>query len=177
MPVVCGLAARASPIAPLGVAWQLNDPLAYRFLLARGQALGACRAPDAQERARMCLRAARELAGRVRDMDAVRDASAALEALPDWGLFDALLTGALSPPTETALTQEEIAHIIERERQNRTDSTVSGHDDVPEAAPGETTTTPVAARAVRGHLFVFRIRTLRLIGASSGMAIPLLSLV
>jgi hypothetical protein len=53
-------------------------------------------------------------------MDAVRDASAALEALPDRGLFDAVLTGALSPPTETALTQEEITHIIERERQSRT---------------------------------------------------------
>jgi tetratricopeptide (TPR) repeat protein len=98
----------------------LSDPLAYRFLLARGQALCACGALNAQERARMCLRAARELAGRARDMEAVREASAALDSLPDWGMLDAVLTGVLSPPTETALTQEEIAHIIERERQSRT---------------------------------------------------------
>jgi hypothetical protein len=98
----------------------LSDPLAYRFLLARGQALCACPAFDVQERARMCLRAARELAGRARDMDAVREASTALDNLPDWGMLDAMLTGVLSPPTETALTQEEIAHVIERERRNRT---------------------------------------------------------
>jgi len=98
----------------------LNDPLHYRFLLARGQALCACHALDAQERAHTCLRAARELAGRTRDMEAVREASVALETLSDWDVFDAVLTGALSPPTETALTQKEIAHIIERERQIRT---------------------------------------------------------
>jgi hypothetical protein len=98
----------------------LSDPLAYRFLLARGQALCACRALNVQERARTCLRAARELASRARDMEAVRDASAALDSLPDWGMLDAVLTGVLSPPTETALTQEEIAHIIERERRART---------------------------------------------------------
>src|SRR6266568_343081 len=98
----------------------LSDPLAYRFLLARGQALCACPAFDVQERARTCLRAARDLAGRARDMEAVREASTALDSLPDWGMLDAMLTGMLSPPTETALTQEEIAHIIERERRNRT---------------------------------------------------------
>lgn len=98
----------------------LPDPLLYRFLLARGQALCACPAPAAQERARTCLRAVRELAGRVRDMEAVREASAALDTLPDWGLFDAVLTGVRSPQAETVLTQEEIASIIERERQTRT---------------------------------------------------------
>jgi hypothetical protein len=97
----------------------LSDPLAYRFLLARGQALCAGRAFEVEERARACLRAARELASRARDMEAVREASTALDSLPDWGMFDAVLTGVLSPPTETALTQEEIAHIIERECQNR----------------------------------------------------------
>ena len=96
-----------------------TDPLAYRFLLARGQALCACPAFDVQERARTCLRAARELASRARDMEAVREASAALDSLPEWGMLDAMLTGMLSPPTETALTQEEIGHIIERERQSR----------------------------------------------------------
>ena len=97
----------------------LSDSLAYRFLLARGQALCACLAPNAQERARACLRAARDLASRARDMEAVREASVALDNLPEWAMFHAMLTGMLSPPTETALTQEEIAHIIERERQNR----------------------------------------------------------
>jgi hypothetical protein len=97
----------------------LSDPLAYRFLLARGQALCAGRAFEVEERARACLQAARQLARRARDMEAVREASAALDNLPDWGMLDAMLTGVLSPPTETALTQEEITHIIERERQNR----------------------------------------------------------
>jgi hypothetical protein len=97
----------------------LSDPLAYRFLLARGQALCASQALDSEERARACLRAARELASRARDMDAVREASAALDSLPDWGMLDAMLTGMPSPPSETALTQEEIMHIIARERQSR----------------------------------------------------------
>jgi len=98
----------------------LSDPLAYRFLLARGQALCAGRAFEVEERARACLRVGRELAGRARDMEAVREASTALDSLPDWGMFDAVLTGVLSPPTETALTQEEITQIIERERRNHT---------------------------------------------------------
>jgi hypothetical protein len=97
----------------------LSDPLAYRFLLARGQALSASRAADGEERARACLRAARELASRARDMDAVREASAALDNVPEWAMVNAMFTGMFSPPTETALTQEEIAHIIERERQSR----------------------------------------------------------
>lgn len=97
----------------------LSDPLAYRFLLARGQALCASRALDGEDRARACLRAARELASRARDMDAMREASAALDNLPEWAMFNAMLTGMLSPPTETTLTQEEIARIIERERQSR----------------------------------------------------------
>jgi hypothetical protein len=96
-----------------------SDPLAYRFLLARGQALCAGRTLDGEERARACLRAARELASRARDMDAVREASTTLDSVPEWGMFDAMLTGMLSPPTEAALTQEEIACIIERERQSR----------------------------------------------------------
>jgi hypothetical protein len=98
----------------------LSDPLAYRFLLARGQAVSASLAADGEERARACLRAARELASRARDMEAVREASAALDSLPEWALLDAMFTGRLSPPTEPAPTQEEIAHIIARERQSRT---------------------------------------------------------
>jgi hypothetical protein len=97
----------------------LFDALAYRFLLARGQALSASRAADGEDRARACLRAARELASRARDMDAVREASAALDHLPEWAMLPAMFTGMFSPPTEPAPTQEEIAHIIERERQSR----------------------------------------------------------
>jgi hypothetical protein len=98
----------------------LSDPLVYRFLLARGQALSASRAADGEDRARACLRAARELASRARDMEAVREASTALDSLPDWDMFDAVLTGMRSPPTETVLTQGEITRIIERERRIRT---------------------------------------------------------
>ncbi len=97
----------------------LSDPLAYRFLLARGQALCASRAADGEDRARACLRAARELASRARDMDAVREASAALDNMPEWAMLHAMFTGMFSPPTEAALTQEEIARIIARERQSR----------------------------------------------------------
>jgi hypothetical protein len=97
----------------------LSDPLAYRFLLARGQALCVSRAADGEDRARACLRAGRELASRARDMDTVREASAALDNLPEWPLLNAMFTGMFSPPTETALTQEEIAHIIEHECQSR----------------------------------------------------------
>jgi hypothetical protein len=97
----------------------LSDPLAYRFLLARGQALSVSRAADGEDRARACLRAARELASRARDMDTVREASAALDNLPEWAMLNAMFTGMFSPPTETALTQEEIAHIIARECQSR----------------------------------------------------------
>jgi hypothetical protein len=135
-----------------GCGLALSDPLAYRFLLARGQALCASPAVDVQERARTCLRAARELAGRARDMEAVREASTALDSLPEWGMFDAILTGMLSPPTETALTQEEIAHIIERERSRRP------HGSRPHPRPerrSKTTTTPVATRVVGGHLSFF----------------------
>jgi len=82
--------------------------------------VSASLAADGEERARACLRAARELASRARDMEAVREASAALDSLPEWALLDAMFTGRLSPPTEPAPTQEEIAHIIARERQSRT---------------------------------------------------------
>ena len=58
-----------------------DGSLLHRFLLVRGQALKAATGFEAQERAQQCLRAARELAGRARDMDAVREASAALQTL------------------------------------------------------------------------------------------------
>jgi tetratricopeptide (TPR) repeat protein len=96
-----------------------GGPLVYRFLLARGQVLCTCGRPHEQERARQCLRAARELASRARDREAVREASTALDALPDWEAFDALMSGELAPPDETPLTQEEIAHVIDCERGMR----------------------------------------------------------
>ena len=58
-----------------------DGSLMHRFLLVRGQALKATPSFEEQARARQCLRAARELAGRARDMDAVREASAALQTL------------------------------------------------------------------------------------------------
>jgi hypothetical protein len=96
-----------------------DGPLLYRFLLARGQALRTCWGPEEQERARNCLRVARELASRARDMDTVRESSAALAALPNWDLFGALLSDTFSPPVATPPTQEEMNQIIDRERRIR----------------------------------------------------------
>jgi hypothetical protein len=96
-----------------------DGPLLSRFLLARGQALCTCWGPQEQQRARQCLRAARELAGRARDMEAVREASVALDTLPNWEVFDTLLQRTPSPPPETLLTQEEITHLIAAERKVR----------------------------------------------------------
>jgi hypothetical protein len=69
-----------------------------------------------QDRARECLRAARELANRARDMDAVREAAMALDELPNLSLLGALLTGKGSPFGETAMTQEDINNVIRHER-------------------------------------------------------------
>lgn len=95
-----------------------DGPLVHRFLLTRGQVLSTCWAPQEQERARQCLRAARELASRARDMEAVREASAVLDTLPNWDEFDALMTGN-PPPRETSPTQEEITHTLVAERRQR----------------------------------------------------------
>ena len=90
----------------------------HRFLLARGQALKAATSLEAQERARQCLRAARELAGRARDMDAVREASAALQTLPAGMGLDLWMWD--SPPlSESPATQEEIQRTIGAERRRR----------------------------------------------------------
>jgi hypothetical protein len=96
-----------------------DGPLVHRFLLARGQALCTATTQREQDRARQCLRAARELAGRARDMETVREASAALDALPDWGGFEAFLQSAFAPPTEAPPTQAEIARTITAERRSR----------------------------------------------------------
>ncbi|MBI3326337.1 MAG: hypothetical protein HYZ81_06500 [Nitrospinae bacterium] len=94
-----------------------DGPLMHRFLLARGQALKAATDLEAQERAQQCFRAARELAGRARDMDTVREASAALHTLPARTWLDPWMWDR--PPSESPATQEEIQHTIQAERRQR----------------------------------------------------------
>jgi hypothetical protein len=95
-----------------------DGSLMHRFLLARGQALKAATGIEAQERAQQCLRAARELAGRSRDMETVREASAALQALSAEGWFNPWMwdSPALS---ESPATQEEVQRTINAERRRR----------------------------------------------------------
>jgi hypothetical protein len=95
-----------------------DGPLLHRFLLARGRALQAATGLEAQERAQQCLRAARELAGRARDMEAVREASAALHTLP-LGLELPPWMWDIPAASESPVTQEEIQHIIAAERRRR----------------------------------------------------------
>jgi hypothetical protein len=92
--------------------------LLHRFLLARGQALKAATGIEAQERAHQCLRVARELAGRSRDQDAVREAAAALQTLSAGNWFSPLMwdSPALS---ESPATQEDIQRTINSERRRR----------------------------------------------------------
>ena len=96
-----------------------EGPLQHRFLLARGQTLITSQGPQAQTRARQCLRAARELASRARDLDVVREASQALENVPQWDLLDSLLVGGPGPALEEAPTPAEIAQTIDVERHNQ----------------------------------------------------------
>jgi hypothetical protein len=92
--------------------------LLHRFLLARGQALKAATGIEAQERAQRCLRAARELAGRARDLDAVHEAAAALQSLSAGGWFSPWMWD--SPfLSESPVTQEEIQRTISAERRRR----------------------------------------------------------
>jgi hypothetical protein len=95
-----------------------DGPFIYRFLLARGQALKAAIDLEAQERARQCLRAARELAARARDMEVVREASAALQALPA-GIGFAPWMWDRPTLSEEPATQEEIQRTIAAERRRR----------------------------------------------------------
>jgi hypothetical protein len=95
-----------------------DGSLLHRFLLARGQALKAATGIEAQERAQQCLRAARELAGRARDMEAVRESAAALQTLSAASWFNPWMWDS---PTlsETPATQEEIQRTIHAERRRR----------------------------------------------------------
>ncbi|MSQ47508.1 MAG: hypothetical protein EXR78_03825 [Deltaproteobacteria bacterium] len=94
-----------------------EGPLQHRFLLARGQTLLSSHGFQQQTRARRCLQAARELASRARDLDAVREASQALERLPREDLFGSMLGLPLGPPSEEAApTPEDIAVTLNVER-------------------------------------------------------------
>lgn len=96
-----------------------EGPLQHRFLLARGKTLLECHGPQEQTRARQCLRSARELASRARDLDAVREASQGLKSAPPWDMFGSFLSG--SPPDmspETAPTPEEITMTLDVERRS-----------------------------------------------------------
>lgn len=93
-----------------------DGALLHRFLLGRGQSLQAATMPRERERARQCLRVARELAGRCRDMEAVRQAAAALQALPSGMRFDPWMWD-LPSQGETPPTQDEILETIAAERQ------------------------------------------------------------
>jgi hypothetical protein len=95
-----------------------EEPHLHRFLLARGKALCLATAQKEYNRARQCLRVARELANRARDMEAVSEASAALESLPAWGDLDALLFGA-PRLAETPPDQAEINRTLATERRHK----------------------------------------------------------
>lgn len=96
-----------------------EGPLQYRFLLARGQTLSQCQGSVEQSRARQCLQAARELASRARDMEAVREASQALDAVPHWDPFLNLLLDGPELTPEEAPTAAEITRVITFEEQHK----------------------------------------------------------
>ena len=99
-----------------GQGLQQDGPLLHRFLLARGQALQS--AMWEQDRAQNCLRAARELATRARDMDAVREASTAIDSSFGWGGLPPMLRGLVFGP-EDAPSPEYATKILTGERQHR----------------------------------------------------------
>lgn len=105
--------------AAAGQGLSQDGPLQYHFLLARGKTLSQCHSSLEQARARQCLRAARELASRARDMEAVRDASQALETVPRWDPFLNTLLGGPDLAPEEAPTAAEISRLIAIEARNR----------------------------------------------------------
>ena len=92
-----------------------DGPLLHRFLLIRGRVLGTAMARRDRDRARQCLRVARELAARSRDMEAVREASAVL--LTEAG-FDPWM-GPAPAQDDAPPTPEEIRSILAAERGRR----------------------------------------------------------
>ncbi|HVQ76454.1 MAG TPA: hypothetical protein VMT79_13075 [Candidatus Binatia bacterium] len=111
--------------AASGQGLSCDGSLLHRFLLARGRALAAAASRRDRDRAGPCLRAARELAGRARDMDAVREASSALDALvpsPELPPWVPRQPGADAEPP----TPEEIARCLRAERAPRQVPAFSG---------------------------------------------------
>jgi len=103
--------------AASGVGLARDAGSVHRFLLIRGRALQMAAAHREHERAERCFRAARELAGRARDLDAVREASAALAEISararapgfaGWRFLD-----------EEPLTPEETARVVADERSRQ----------------------------------------------------------
>jgi hypothetical protein len=90
----------------------------HRFLLARGRALALAWTERERQRARACLRAARELASRARDMEAVREATTALRTVSAGMDVDPFARDNRSPDGEP-LTQAEITKIVADERRRR----------------------------------------------------------
>jgi hypothetical protein len=75
------------------------------------------RPKEAQERAQQCLHAARELAGRARDMEAVRQASAALHSTRQGQRLLALALVAAGQMAEAHALMEQLlaGHATERQ--------------------------------------------------------------
>jgi hypothetical protein len=94
----------------------VGGPLLHRFLLARGRVLGTAIGWEERERARQCLRAARALAGRARDQETVREASATLETLVSAHTFNPF---GPADDERGELTPEAISSIIAAERGHR----------------------------------------------------------
>ncbi len=105
--------------AAAGQGLSQDSPLLYRFLLARGQTLSQCRGPLEQSRARQCLLAARELASRARDMEAVKEVSQALETVPNMDRFLGALLGGPGPEPDETPTAADITRVIAAETRNR----------------------------------------------------------
>lgn len=101
--------------------------LLHRFLLARGRVLAATGGEHEATRARRCLRAARAVAGRARDMEVVREASAALHAVPAPSAFDPFALDHAGEDGEP-LAHEAIMRIVAEERRRR---------DLPRSVGGE----------------------------------------
>jgi hypothetical protein len=98
--------------AAAGAGLALESALTHRFLLARGRALAAAPGLAEHARARQCLRAARAAAARLRDTETLREASAALRALPP----DALMPDASGDDP----TPDEVRRVIAGERARST---------------------------------------------------------
>jgi hypothetical protein len=95
-----------------------DGPLLHRFLLARGRLLSLADARRDRERALLCLRAARDLAGRARDQAAMREASAGITALGRPREDQPWRRSAIEIEDEP-LAAADIARVVAAERASR----------------------------------------------------------